>query len=572
MESTTSKPQRKACDLCYHKKLKCDALKPRCSTCVVYDVECTHKAASRKKGGGVGRREAGAGSVQKGVIKGLEEQLREARREVERLRGKGDVRKVDGGVEGGVRGEVDLVERRSGVQRKGMGILPPYEEAVVLIEEYLSTFNVVFPLFDPREVLQTTRAVYTNNNSASDDPVSWALLNTILALATHTTSSTTLKSSRTQTSTHLSAAQSVLSPIITTPTPALINIQIPLALAMLFYLVADTQPAIILVATALRLAHQIGLHSRAASAHLPPREVEQRNNVFWMAYVLDRDTSMLARVPPIQQDGDIDIDLPPTTLPPPSCPDSPATTGFVFSSPTSTPCTTNFFRLRILLARIQGKVYEYVYSLPATNSPPATRARNIALVLRALDEWTAQIPEAFHAENLSSNCNSNANDPTARYFVILYGTALGCRGVISHASAQDSFHYSQWVGDVRAYGRAVSISNGEVVVEAQPPVEKGWMRLVQESREFMGLFERAALGVGWIEAPDLSRRQRHLRRTGRIHGVRPAVDGHLFIVARHHGRAKGGHAESPRTPGCGARPEVVCRCDFQLSVQNQIVG
>jgi hypothetical protein len=48
-----------ACDLCYTRKLRCSGGQPRCSNCVTYAVDCTHKAQprrsntnARRKGGG----------------------------------------------------------------------------------------------------------------------------------------------------------------------------------------------------------------------------------------------------------------------------------------------------------------------------------------------------------------------------------------------------------------------------------------------------------------------------------------------------------------------------------------
>lgn len=433
----------------------------------------------------------------------LEEELAEARRQIERLKMGFEPRIGDGYGCVGPR----VVEKRPGageVRRKSPPPLPPYEDAVALIEEYLSTFNNVFPLFEATKVFQVVKAIYADPKPDSD-PVSWALLNTVLALATHTATTTRTSKHHLQTSTYLSNAQSVLSHIISSDDISLLNVQISLGLALLFWLVMDLQPSMILIATALRLAHRLGLHSKNASLHLSRKEVQQRNNVFWMAYILDRDTSMLMRVPPIQQDADIDIDIPPLLE---VEAEQDAFTGFVFSSTpsclaTTTPSSTsmNFFRSRILLARIQGKVYEYVYSLPAQHAHPTQRAQKIALVLQALDEWSSKIPEAFRPCALINSSSASSND--ARMFCILYGTALGCRALISLASNADSYHYSKWVGDVREYGKNVSANEVENFVPEEgqtPPVSKEWQRLVQDSRESMGLFESAASGVGWLES------------------------------------------------------------------------
>lgn len=438
------------------KKLKCDAQKPRCSSCILYNSECTHKAASRKKGAAAKQ----ATARRDAEFQNLEEQLQEALRKVERLE------KTSNEVHPVRRDDVEALKKRP--HRN----LPPYPDAVALVEEYLSTFNTVFPLFDPETILQTLRTWYTSQNpNPNNDPVTYALINVILALAHHTNPKPPGSAT-----THLNNAQSVLSSVISSPSITLINVQIPLGLALLFWFVNDIPPAMILVATALRLAHTIGLQRRGSA---PPRERVQRTRVFWMAYILDRDTSMAARVAPIQGDWEVDVEVPPLTLT-----ENGDSAGFIFSSRGD--CSMNFFRARVQLARIQGKVYEYVYSLSAQNTYPQERARNISRVLQALDDWGEEIPLTFRSWAL-------ANIPSAeisRYFVILYGVRLGCRALISHASSADSFHVSKWVEDVREYGESTAAG---VRLSRNAPVSNGWPTLVCESRDYMNLFESVAL-------------------------------------------------------------------------------
>lgn len=200
-----------------------------------------------------------------------------------------------------------------------------------------------------------------------------------------------------------------------------------------------------------------------------------------MAYVLDRDTSMLARVAPIQRNCEVDLDLPPKEL-------KDDFAGFIFTTDGLT--AMNFFRARVQLARIQGRIYEHVYSLAAQNATSEERARNIASVLQALDDWSAQIPPEFRAMVLTyGGCAG-----VSRYFCILYGIRLGCRALISHASSRDSFHYSKWVEDVQDYANA----NTAEQVLTQAPISKGWQALLEESRDYMALFEMAASGDPFI--------------------------------------------------------------------------
>ncbi|KAK1623322.1 hypothetical protein BDP81DRAFT_440025 [Colletotrichum phormii] len=44
----TSSTRRKAYDLCFQKKIKCDMLKPACSNCLLYESECRTTIVKRR--------------------------------------------------------------------------------------------------------------------------------------------------------------------------------------------------------------------------------------------------------------------------------------------------------------------------------------------------------------------------------------------------------------------------------------------------------------------------------------------------------------------------------------------
>jgi hypothetical protein len=51
----------------------------------------------------------------------------------------------------------------------------------------------------------------------------------------------------------------------------------------------NPQPTYFFIATAMRLAHSIGLHKKGVNFNLNSAEVEQRKRVFWIAYMLDKE-------------------------------------------------------------------------------------------------------------------------------------------------------------------------------------------------------------------------------------------------------------------------------------------
>ncbi|TGJ79203.1 hypothetical protein E0Z10_g9566 [Xylaria hypoxylon] len=252
----------------------------------------------------------------------------------------------------------------------------------------------------------------------------------------------------------------------------LVNVQILLGLVVLFWAADDSGPALVFMGTAMRLAHRIGLQVRKSSQKCSPTLALQRNRVFWIAYILDRDISLQSGLAPVQLDSEIDLDMPPAET-------TDDLAGFVFAADGYT--KMNYFRARVELARIQGSVYDCVYSTPAQNLDIEERAEKSARIAYMLDDWSSRIPLEFHTATLLRSCSSELS----RYFCMLYSTSLSCRALTSVASASDSFHYSDWVQRLQEYGG--KIAAGQVVSHA--PVPYRWHALADASRDYMRLFE-----------------------------------------------------------------------------------
>lgn len=334
------------------------------------------------------------------------------------------------------------------------------------VEMFLGTFNSIYPLFDPQALLRTFKSWYAAPDRS--DSTTWALINVILALV-HNTGCSTESSSRGATYVH--NAQSVLSEVISADVE-IVNVQIPLGLAILFWNVHNIQPSLILTATALRLLHRLGLHSKElCNQNLRPEEVAQGQRVFWMAYIIDREISNLAQVPPLQLDSDTDIDLPPLGL-------QDGLAGVLFTADGT--CALNFFRARIQLAQIQGIVYERVYSVAAFAATTHERLENVDRIYKALDDWGDSIPTAFRPSSL------DASTALPRYMCTLYAVRLTCRAKISHATTHDSYHLSEWLTHLRERGD--NISDGASLLPISPPVPLRWQTLVDESRDLLWLY------------------------------------------------------------------------------------
>ncbi|KAL5337699.1 hypothetical protein BJX70DRAFT_409030 [Aspergillus crustosus] len=458
------KPRRKACDLCYRKRIKCDAQRPRCSHCVTYNSSCTFQAASRKSRA---KKQEPSESVEglQSRMKQLEENLHQALQKIDQLESCVPEETAISGQSFTAMAGMKEQEKRAQFVDFGNGSLdlPPLHETLPAVEKYLATLNLGIPLFHPGRLLQSLHGWYTPRGRR--DSSTWAAINVVLALAySCQVPSDQVPPSR-STGYYLDRAQSVLTEVIMGEAD-IVNVQTVLGLAMLFQGTRDWKPAAMLIAIALRLAHELGLHARTSSESFSPQAILERDRVFWIAYILDRDISLRTGQPPIQLETDIDIDFPLV---------QPADgAGLVPAADGSS--TFNFFRARVQLAIIQGRAYESMYSARAQALNVHQRNETLVGIRHRLDDWASRIPSHFRPSAVLRNCNPDL----LRSFGILYSSHLACRALICRAHAMET----PWLQSLQDFG-GKSLQRRMVDPILLP---QGWQVLVHESREYMRLF------------------------------------------------------------------------------------
>jgi len=352
-------------------------------------------------------------------------------------------------------------------------ILPPLEQVLPVVQTYLQDFNSVLPLFHADTLLRLTHNFYSVG-VLQRDPVVWAAINVVLALARrhHLVASHDIPSA----TVCLSRAESVLSRVVLGDIQ-LLNIQVLVGMVMLLQAAQDTKPALILIATTIRLAHGIGLHDRTHSAHLDSLHMRQRAYVFWLVYILDKDLSMRSKQASVQIDDDINLELPSSTVlqhnEDRSKLDSSDGTLGVMSTADGT-VKMNYLTARIQLAAVQGAVYNYIYSTRSRKRSPEERSHALQSVASALEQWKAFIPSEF----MASAGSRRVAPAMLRFLRTLHSTSLACTTLIYQAHAWDV----EWVASIRRYG-----SQG-----IQPLLPPKWEVLVGEARDLLVLF--GALG------------------------------------------------------------------------------
>jgi hypothetical protein len=252
----------------------------------------------------------------------------------------------------------------------------------------------------------------------------------------------------------------------------IVNVQVLLGLAMLFQGTRNWKPAATLIAIALRLAHELGLHARrgSGSESLSVSDSLERDRVFWIAYIIDRDASMRLGQPPVQLETDMDIELPALE------PEDGA--GLAFATADGRSLSFNFFRARVQLAAIQGRVYESMYSVHAQSLSVPHRNANLAALRNMLDDWVSQIPARFRPNAILQTCNPDL----VRSLGILYSTHLSCRALVCRAHAMET----PWLQSLQDFG-GKSLQQ-RAIIEPVLLLPQGWRVLVTESREYMRLF------------------------------------------------------------------------------------
>ncbi|KAH7139866.1 hypothetical protein B0J13DRAFT_586393 [Dactylonectria estremocensis] len=462
---------RKACDFCYRRRIKCDAQKPRCSNCMLHDSICAFGAISRKAR--ARHQESGEDiGLLRLQVERLESNLGRALKRIEELQSlvpkwdnTPDVLAASAHAADLHEDQVDLVQKELPGARME---LPPLQEVLSATEAYLTTLNAVLPLFHPGRLLQSINNWYAHPGRR--ERTTWAAINVEATLSESAAF-------------YLHNAQTVLSEVIMGDAD-LLNVQILIGMVMLFQGTQDLKPATMLIAIALRLAHELGLHTRRAE-YLDPSQVLERDRVFWIAYLLDRDISLRTSQPPVQREADIDLEWPSAE------PEDGA--GNVADADGTFPF--NFLRCRVRLAQIQGEVYDFMVATRAGTMDNYQRDENVVRLNHMLDDWISGIPSPFRPSSVLQAGQPNL----CRSFAVLYSTHLACRTQVYRAHAMAS----RWMQSLQSFGRTVTQQGHIVPVPLPTPSLQDWEKLVDETRWYMRLFwgvERRDQAFIWMTA------------------------------------------------------------------------
>ncbi|KAE8444918.1 hypothetical protein EG329_014045 [Mollisiaceae sp. DMI_Dod_QoI] len=276
--------------------------------------------------------------------------------------------------------------------------LPPKSEALLLIQKSFEGFSSAFPIFNQANFL----ARFNTSESPYEDPGWWACLNVILALA-HRFRAMVGTNSRQEDKQAWGYFQNALA--VTTELTMLNDtvaaVQALVGMAIVVQGTPNPAPYASLTAKAMRLAQTLGLH-RSMDQGMEQlgvqREVrEERKRVFWIAYILDKDVSLRMRRPPIQDDEEMDVELPL---------DDPSIVGL------------GFLNIRIRLAMIQGQIYKRLLSISANRQSYPQRVIAIRELEAKLQAWRVSVPIDFQDEYIYMAHNTSSSEPIVHSVIL----------------------------------------------------------------------------------------------------------------------------------------------------------
>ena len=310
--------------------------------------------------------------------------------------------------------------------------LPPKVEALSLLKDYFENFNCMFPLFHEPTFMHLVERQYSRHPYEGSGW--WASINVALAIAhrLRVMSNLVPQDEDQKAWLYLKNAMGVLTELTMRNTD-LLSVQALLGMALFLLGTPHPQPSFFLTAAAIRLSHSIGLHKRGSGFNLHPVEVEQRKRVFWIGYLLDKDICLRSGRPPVQDDDDMNVELP-SEDPVDNIGNIPLADG---------KGKTNLFRLMCTFAIISSKVYKQLYSTTASRQSDGELLNTIGELDKELEEWKDGIPLDFRPEHEIKASHT----PLILHIVVLHFAYYNCLTTI-HRMAVD---HSYWTSRLSNY-------------------------------------------------------------------------------------------------------------------------
>ncbi|KAI0842433.1 hypothetical protein F5Y06DRAFT_257611 [Hypoxylon sp. FL0890] len=435
--------RRKACDTCFKKKIKCDMLKPACSNCLLYKVPCSTTVIRRRTVPAPPKETQPMTSATDGDS--VEARLARIEAKLDRLGEPNLATTADqllsSSSDQSDRPSVSPAQRP--LESYGPSslmnheeVIPPLTEVLPVVDDYFRDFNPALPLFHQHQFMQMLYNFYCERDHSKKTRATWAAINIVLAIGYRIRSVKTedivVRFDDSKVKKCIDNAQKELDELVTREEDTL-GIQVLLGLVILFQTNTDQKPASVLIGTAVRLAHRLQLHVKASLSNFPPGVARHRSNIFWLCYCLDKDISLRSKIPSIQNEADVDLDLPGTQ--------SGDDGNYLQSIDGRT--QFNYFRARVQLSYLEGKVYDYLLSNRSMKLSVEARRERVEHLARLLNRWLQTIPTPLRLENITDTLDK----APLTHMILLYHTYLMCAVTVNGLYSLES----PWVKAINGF-------------------------------------------------------------------------------------------------------------------------
>lgn len=178
-----------------------------------------------------------------------------------------------------------------------------------------------------------------------------------------------------------------------------------------------------LVGMAARLAQAIGLHRRLDGYGLKEREIEQRRNVFWIVFGLEKGISIRSGRPSVFSDDDIGVELPPKTTQ-------------AYKDLSSADSVLGSYRCVATIALLESRVYTKLYSARSHTKSDLERLKWVGSLDRELQQWRDELPIEIRPEKPIKCHSKHLMD-----VIMIHFAYYNCLVAIHRGSS----HHGSWI-------------------------------------------------------------------------------------------------------------------------------
>lgn len=280
---------------------------------------------------------------------------------------------------------------RTTLERRTKQPLPPWSKAFTLVSEFFEHDHKAMPCLHPPTFMTLLGQQYCDTSEES--PAWWVALNAVLAIAQRRRVETGRSPLAEEDLAWGYAANALGSTLdVLMRSSCLLSVQALLTIGWFFIGTPNPQPAFMLVGSAVRLAHTIGLHRNDYNHNLSSVEKEMRNRVFWVAVTLDSQLCLQTGRPPAHDLHDFHPRLPSDALEDDS--------GILQATDGS---KINTLRVQAQFALIQASISRELSSVTGNSTLSRDRAAELN---GQLDEWSSSLPLLFQPGAQFGNRNN----------------------------------------------------------------------------------------------------------------------------------------------------------------------